>query len=283
MKLRIGYSSCPNDTFIFYAMVHGKINCRGLEPEPYIADVETLNRMARNHELEVTKLSYHALAHVAEAYRLLNAGSALGRGCGPLLIARKEIPPEAAFINPMRIAIPGRLTTANLLLGIAFPEAANKTEMVFSEIEEAVLKQKVDAGLIIHENRFTYEAKGLKKIIDLGEYWENLTGLPIPLGGIVVSRALPRDVQQTVNAVLRDSVAWAFEHPEETMPYVRSLAQEMDEEVMRQHIGLYVNDYTLDLDTEGREAVRMLLGTASRQGIIPTLPEGNIFLPAPRE
>jgi len=267
MKISIGYSPCPNDTFIFDAIAHQKIDTEGLEFDIVLADVEALNRMAFAGALDVTKLSFHAFAHLLDRYALLDAGSALGNNCGPLLIARKPMAWDE--VNTARIAIPGRYTTANFLLSLARPLATDKVEMLFSEVEEAVLQGTVDAGLIIHENRFTYAAKGLHKIADLGEYWETQTGMPIPLGGIVIRRELPAEVQQRFNRVLARSVAFALDNPRQTLPYVRAHAQEMDEAVMFQHIGLYVNDFTRDLGEKGHAAVQLLFDMARERGVMP--------------
>lgn len=267
MKLSLGFSSCPNDTFIFDAMIHGKVDTEGLEFEPVIADVEELNQRAFGKRLHITKLSFHALAYLLADYALLEAGSALGRGAGPLLIARKPMPPQA--IRNARVAIPGKYTTANFLLSLAYPEISDKKEMLFSRIEDAILDGEVDAGLIIHENRFTYQSKGLVKIEDLGEYWEKTAQMPIPLGGIAVQRSLGRPIQQAVNRVMARSVAFALDNPGEPLDFVRAHAQEMEEEVMYQHIRLYVNDYTRSLGPEGREAVQRLFDIAMARGVIP--------------
>jgi 1,4-dihydroxy-6-naphthoate synthase len=275
MKLSLGFSPCPNDTFIFDALVHGKIDTEGLEFQVVMADVEELNRRAFMNDLDITKLSYHAYAYLIEKYVLLDSGSALGNNCGPLLIAKQPMTDEA--INEASIAIPGKYTTANFLLSLAFPEATNKKEMLFSEIENAVLDGTADAGLIIHENRFTYEQKGLKKIIDLGEFWEESTGLPIPLGGIVVKRSLPEEIQRKVNRVLERSVRFALENPGQTGDFVKAYAQEMSEEVMYSHINLYVNDFTVNLGGEGRTAIGRLFDVARAKGIIPFYEE-KIFL-----
>lgn len=272
MTIRIGFSPCPNDTFIFNALINQRIDTHPFIFEPVIADVEELNRLAFAGELEVTKLSYHAFAYVADKYKLLNSGSALGNNCGPLLISKKVIKDLPSKINDLKIAIPGKYTTANFLLSIAFPQAQNKNEMIFSDIEKAVLNEEVDAGLIIHENRFTYEQKGLKKLIDLGEYWETKTGLPIPLGGIAVRKDIPASQQAAIDALLRKSVDYAFGNSAETMTYVRKYAQEMDEKVMLQHINLYVNDFTIDLGEKGRKAIDTLYKTAMEEKITPTLP-----------
>lgn len=267
MKLTLGFSPCPNDTFIFDAMIHGKVDTEGLEFQPVIADVEELNQRAFAKSLDITKLSYHAFAFLLKDYALLDAGSALGDNVGPLLIAKA--PMEEADIKKARIAIPGKYTTANFLLSLAYPKAKKKTEMLFSDIEGAVLSGTVDAGLIIHENRFTYQDKGLVKLRDLGEYWESTTQMPIPLGGIVASRALGAEALQAVDRVMARSVAFALRHPEEPRAFVRRYAQEMEEEVMYKHIGLYVNDYTRSLGVKGREAVQRLFDIAMARGVIP--------------
>ena len=277
MKLSLGFSSCPNDCFMFDAIVNRRIDLEGLEFTVRMADVEALNKAAFAREVDVTKLSFHAYAYCAADYVLLDAGSALGRNCGPLLISKRPIAQEEVAAGKIRIAIPGKYTTANFLLGLAFPAAQDKTEMVFSDIEPALLDGRYDAGLIIHENRFTYEAKGLKKIIDLGEFWERETGAPIPLGGIVIRRSLPDDVKEAVNRVMRRSVEHAFAHRADSLPYVRAHAQEMSEEVMYRHIDLYVNEYSVDLGTEGRRAVEILFERAHAAGIIPPV-KRDLFL-----
>ena len=269
MKLSLGASPCPNDCFIFDAIVHNRIDVESLEISLHLADVEALNRAAFAGEADITKLSYHAYAYCADRYVALDAGSALGRNCGPILISRREIAPDEVAGGNLRIAIPGRFTTANFLLGFAFPQARHTSELLFSAIEPALLNGEFDAGLIIHENRFTYEAKGLKKIVDLGEYWESVTAAPIPLGGIVIRRSLPDEVKQTVNRVLRRSVEYALANPSASLPFVREHAQEMSEEVMYKHIDLYVNEYSVDLGVEGRRAVETLFERAAASGLIP--------------
>ncbi|GAA4101823.1 1,4-dihydroxy-6-naphthoate synthase [Mucilaginibacter panaciglaebae] len=281
MKLTLGFSPCPNDTFIFDALIHHKIDTEGLDFEVFYDDVETLNQKAFRRELDITKLSYHAFAYVVDNYVLLDAGSALGFGVGPMLICKGD--PEALYPklktqgSEFKIGIPGKYTTANFLLGLAFPQATSKVELVFSDIENAVLEGRVDAGLIIHENRFTYQDKGLNKIIDLGDYWEKETGCAIPLGGIVANRNLPEDVQHKINRVLRKSVEFAFANPKSGLDFIRQHAQEMSEEVMYKHIELYVNKYSVDLGGEGRKAIQLLFDTALEKGIIPAI-EKNIFL-----
>lgn len=275
MKLSIGFSPCPNDTFIFDALVHHKIDTEGLEFEVVMADVEALNQAAFAQQLDITKLSYHALGHMLNNYALLNAGSALGHNCGPLLIAREAIAKDQ--IATKKIAIPGKYTTANFLFSLAFPDALQKEETVFSDIENAVLDGRADIGLIIHESRFTFQQKGLVELMDLGVFWEATTGFPIPLGGIVVRRSLPLEVQGKVDRVLRRSVAFAQTHPEASLDFVRQHAQEMETAVMYQHIGLYVNDFTLDLGEEGRAAVKHLFSMALERKLIPAF-DGKVLV-----
>jgi 1,4-dihydroxy-6-naphthoate synthase len=228
-----------------------------------------LNTAAFAGEADVTKLSYHAYAYCVADYVLLDAGSALGRKCGPLLISKRPLSRDDVAGGKARIAIPGKYTTANFLFSMAFPRARDKTELLFSAIEPALLDGAYDAGVIIHENRFTYEARGLRKIVDLGEFWEAETGAPIPLGGIVISRLLPDEIKSRVNRVLRRSVEYAFAHREASLPFVRRHAQEMSEEVMYKHIDLYVNEYSVDLGAEGRRAVELLFERAGAAGVIP--------------
>ena len=267
MKLTLGFSPCPNDTFIFDALVHHKIDTEGLEFEVIFADVEQLNKWAFQGKLDITKLSYNAFTHCVNDYALLDSGSALGNNCGPLLIKK----PNTILTKESKIAIPGKYTTANMLLNIAFPNHQNKVEILFSEIENKVLEGKVDAGLIIHENRFTYEDEGLEKEKDLGEFWEEETGLPIPLGGIVTNRRLPLATQQKIERVLRKSVEFAFENPNSSADYVKFHAQEMEKEVVDAHIALYVNNYSISLGEQGRKAVELLFEKSAKN-------HKNIFL-----
>lgn len=277
MKLSLGFSPCPNDTFIFDAMIHGKIDTEGLDFDLVLGDVEELNQRAFAGELAITKLSFHAFAHLLDTYTLLDAGSALGRNCGPLLIAKQALSDQQ--INDGPLAIPGKYTTANFLLNLAYPQAKNKKEILFSDIEGAVIGEKVVAGLIIHENRFTYAQKGLCKLIDLGEYWESTTGMPIPLGGIVANRSLDTDTLAKVNRVMKRSVAYAFAHPKDSLAFIREHAQEMDEEVMYAHIELYVNEFTKDLGVEGRQAVQYLFDKAASLGQIPAIKKAIFLTP----
>jgi 1,4-dihydroxy-6-naphthoate synthase len=262
---------------MFDAMVHDRIDCEGLEFSVRMADIEALNAAAFVGDIDVTKLSFHAFAYCADDYVLLDAGSALGRNCGPLLISKRSISAAEVASGQLRIAIPGKYTTANFLLSLAFPKAKNKTERLFSEIEDTVLDGTFDAGLIIHENRFTYADRGLSKVIDLGEFWEAETGAAIPLGGIVISRRLPDDVRRRVNRVMRRSVEYAFANRTASLPFVRANAQTMSDVVMYRHIDLYVNKYSVDLGLEGKRAVEVLFERARRSGVIPTIRE-DLFL-----
>lgn len=265
--LTLGFSPCPNDTFIFHALVHGVVQAQGLAFRERLEDVETLNRLAAESALDVTKVSYGAVPHLLRDYVLLRSGGALGRGCGPLLVSRRPLAP--ASLSGARIAIPGRRTTAALLLRLFAPDAAEPVEMVYGDIMPAVARGEVDAGLIIHESRFTYPAHGLVRVADLGAWWEGETGLPIPLGGIVARRALGGDVLRAVDDALRRSVEHAFAHPQASAAYVRAHAQEMDDAVARQHIELYVNRFSVDVGEEGERAVAELFRRAAAVGAAP--------------
>jgi 1,4-dihydroxy-6-naphthoate synthase len=264
--LTLGYSPCPNDTFIFTAWVEGRIP--GAPPvRERLEDIETLNRLAREGALDVAKVSFHAFGHLRDRYRLLHAGGALGRGCGPLVVAREPIDPGA--LTGARIAIPGRLTTAALLLRLFAPEARDLVLLPFHEILAATRDGAVDAGVIIHESRFTYPRYGLRQIVDLGEWWEGETGHPIPLGGIVIRRDLGPALAHATDRALAASVAFAHAHRDAVWPAVRRHAQEMEDDVMRQHIALYVNRFTEDYGPEGEAAIRHLMETAERLGVVP--------------
>ncbi len=270
MKLTLGFSTCPNDTFIFDAMIHHKVDTEGLEFEVLMADVEELNRNAFSGNIDITKLSYHSYLYIANQYKLLNSGSALGYKNGPLVIAKRNIHLEKPA--GLKIAIPGKHTTANLLFSVLYPEIKDKHEYLFSDIEEAILKGEVDAGVIIHENRFTYEKKGLEKIADLGEMWELQTKSPIPLGGIVIHRKHPEEIQQKVDRVLKRSVEFALANPASGNDFVKCYAQELEEEVIKMHIALYVNNFTVDLGETGKNAVFTLFERAINLGITENLP-----------
>jgi 1,4-dihydroxy-6-naphthoate synthase len=284
MKLSLGFSPCPNDTFIFDALVNGKIDTAGLQFEVLLEDVQTLNQWALQGKLDITKLSYGVLPLVLDQYLLLNSGSALGRGVGPLLISPAKMvapanPVSLDEVHNNAIAIPGENTTAHLLFSLAFPHAQNKLFLRYDEIEDFVLAGK-GLGVIIHENRFTYEEKGLKKIIDLGDYWEKETGKPIPLGGIVISRAIEPAVQLKIDALVKQSIEYAFREYPALNNYIKIHAQEMSEAVMRKHIELYVNDFSLNLGQEGRAVVLQLLNVySSTRGGTP-LSSNDIFLAA---
>lgn len=279
MKLSLGFSPCPNDTFIFDALIHHKIDTEGLEFEVFFDDVETLNQKAMRGALDITKLSFHAFAYVCDQYALLDSGSALGFGVGPLLICHNEklVQNKKNLDSTYKVGIPGRYTTANFLLGIAFPHLTDKQEMIFSEIESALLADKIDLGLIIHENRFTYAEKGLHKIIDLGNYWEQETGCAIPLGGIVINRNLDQATKEKVNRLIKKSVEFAFANPKSGLDFIKQHAQEMSEEVMYKHIELYVNQYSIELGPEGRKAIDVLFKMAQEKGLIAPIRQ-NIYL-----
>ena len=261
MKLTLGFSPCPNDTFIFDALVNKKIDTDGFEFDIFLEDVQTLNQWALQQKLDITKISYGVFPLLTNNYNLLDAGGALGKGVGPLLISKKQFP--FSEIPNCTIAIPGKNTTAHLLFSLAFPEAVKKEFMIFSSIEDSVLNGNVDFGVIIHENRFTYQQKGLIKIMDLGEYWEKKTGCPIPLGGIVMNKFHNTEIQKKINALIKQSVEFAFGNYPVLADFVKKNSQEMDEHVMRQHIDLYVNDYSVSLGENGKHAVKTLLKTYS--------------------
>jgi len=276
MKLTIGFSPCPNDTFIFDALINKKIDTGDLDFTAILEDVQTLNEAAIHGTLDITKISYGVLPLLLKDYILLSAGGALGKGVGPLLISKYEIK-NTRDINNMRVAIPGKNTTAHMLFSLAFPEARQKYFTIFSGIENAVLNEEADAGVIIHENRFTYHQKGLLKIMDLGEYWEQQTGLPIPLGGIVSKRNFSDTVNKTIDDLIRQSIEYAFANYPVIPAYVKQYSQEMDEAVMRQHIDLYVNDYSVDLGEDGKKAVEEFLKIYKYNNLYPLNTPG-IFL-----
>ncbi len=256
MKLTLGFSPCPNDTFIFDALVNKKIDSEGLDFDVVLEDVQTLNEWAAQGRLDVTKLSFPAFFSNNHAYNILSAGAALGKGVGPVLIAKTLV--SIPDVQDCSIATPGENTTANFLLCFALPQAQNKIPMLFSDIENAVLNGSVDLGVIIHENRFTYQQKGLIKVLDLGECWEQKTGLPIPLGCIAIKRSLGKDLQMQVDGLIKKSLEYAFEQYPLLPPYVKDHAQSMDETVMRKHIELYVNRFSLTPGEEGNNAIEKL-------------------------
>lgn len=266
--LTLGFSPCPNDTFIFYALVHRRIDLADLAfGEPLLADVEQLNLWALAARLDVTKLSCHALGHVLDDYCVLSAGSALGRGCGPLLVVREEGGRRQGAGR--RIAIPGRLTTAALLLQMFLGGSCELVEMRFDRIMDAICAGEVDAGVIIHESRFTYRERGLVCLQDLGEWWEKSFGLPIPLGCIVARRSLGEERIRLIDRAIRASVDYAFAQPDQCLPYIRSRSQELAETVVKSHIDLYVNDFSRDLGAEGRAAIEAFLDKGRSAGILP--------------
>ena len=265
-KYTIGFSPCPNDTFIFDAMIHNRLY-ENNSWTPHLLDVEALNKNAAEERFDVTKMSFAAFALVSDKYQILNSGSALGRGCGPLIISK--VPLTLEDLKYKTFAIPGARTTANLFV----PECKAKVEMVFSEIEEAVLSGRCDAGLIIHENRFTYQQKGLFKVADLGELWESKTGLPIPLGCIAVKRSLSEEEKNKIDTIIRASVEFAFANPEASKDYIAQHAQEMNSVVQQQHIDLYVNEFSVTLGQDGKKAIETLFNEGFKAGMIPEILE----------
>jgi 1,4-dihydroxy-6-naphthoate synthase len=267
--LSLGFSPCPNDTFIFDALVHGRIPAPGVQlGEVRLEDVETLNRWARDGVLDVTKVSYGVVPLLLDEYVVLRSGGALGRGCGPLVVSREGLDRER--LAGCRVAIPGRNTTANLLFRLFAPDAPPGEEMPYDRIMPAVVGGEVDAGLIIHESRFTYAEQGLVSVVDLGAWWELETGAPIPLGAIVARRGLGAERIRAADEAIRASVEFALQNPEASRQFVAAHAREMTPEVTRQHIGLYVNRYSVDLGAEGEAAVRTLLQGAQRAGLVGT-------------
>lgn len=267
-KLSIGYSPCPNDTFIFCGLAHGKISTPLVFEEPLLEDVETLNRWALQKELDVTKLSYHALGHVLEEYCVLKTGSALGRGCGPLLIAKEPV--ALTDFTKIKIAIPGEFTTAALLFHMFLPGCRNIEIMRFDYIMDAIVTGRVQAGVIIHESRFTYEQHGLHCLQDLGQWWEDVSGQPVPLGCIAARRSLGKECIEEIDRVIGASIDMAYDKPADCLGYIRANAQEMDQQVMEEHIGLYVNSFSRNLRSEGQKAVLSFLEKGRNSGVLPS-------------
>jgi 1,4-dihydroxy-6-naphthoate synthase len=259
MILTLGFSPCPNDTFIFDDLVNHQMDTGGLDFEVHLEDVQTLNQWAREGKLDLSKISYGVLPLITDTYVVLQSGGALGKGVGPLLISRKPVADLENAIRDLTIAIPGVNTTAHMLFSLAFPKAHRKQFALFSDIEQMVLDGRADLGVIIHENRFTYQQKGLVKLVDLGEFWEETTGNPIPLGGIVAKRSLGPEVIAQIDNLIRTSVSRSFDRYPDISDYIRAHAQEMDENVMRQHIDLYVNEFSRGLGKKGEQAVQKLL------------------------
>lgn len=278
MKLTLGISPCPNDTFIFDALLNNKIDPEGLKFEYILEDVETLNKMAQSATLDVSKVSYGAVTQLIPNYYILDAGGALGKGVGPLLISNKILALDSTETHDISVILPGINTTAHLLFIMAFPQIKNKSFLPFNEIEDAVLLGKSDMGVIIHENRFTYASKGLFKLADLGDLWESKTNLPIPLGGILSRRKFDIALNQKINRVIRRSLSFALENIKTLPAFVSENAQEMNEEVMRKHINLYVNEFSLGLGTAGKSAVVRLLETSSEMLQRPSFSAKEIFI-----
>ena len=278
MTFTLGFSPCPNDTFIFDALVNHKIDTEGIEVNAVLEDVETLNRWALAGKLDITKLSFPAFFQSLNEYTLLDSGSALGKGVGPLLITKNKNQLTESEVNLATVALPGKNTTANLLFSFAYPQAVKKQFVIFSGIEDAVLSSKTDLGVIIHENRFTYQQKGLNKVIDLGEYWETKMNAPIPLGGIAIKRTIEPAQAKTINKLIRKSLDYAFAHYPFITDYVKEHSQEMSEDVMRKHIELYVNNYSLQLGNDGRKAIEILHSVYNKNNGTKEAEVNNLFL-----
>ena len=266
-RLSIGYSTCPNDTFIFYALAHGLIDCEGIEFDVTLDDVETLNQKAKTGCLDISKLSFAAMGHLQDSYGLLHSGAALGRGCGPLVIGRQG--QDLKEFTSKKVAVPGLWTTAALLSSLYASKKPDLIPIPFDQIMPAVQKRKFDFGVIIHEGRFTYGEYGLESLIDLGEWWEYETSLPIPLGGIAVHRRIDSRRVKNVDTAIYKSVSYAFKNPDKANKYIIKYAQEMSRSVVERHINLYVNDFTLDMGEEGINAVNQLFSRARAKGLIP--------------
>jgi len=270
MQISLGFSTCPNDTFIFDALVNGKIDNEGIDFVPHLTDVEELNLLAFKGEIDITKMSYHAWLHVWKSYRILDSGSALGKASGPVLVAKNQCL-DPRFLS-LKVAIPGEYTTANLLLRLAYPNIKEKRIFVFSDIEQAILDNRVDAGVLIHENRFTYENRGLVLLRDLGQFWQESANVPIPLGGIMAHRRLPQELHRKINRLIRKSLDYAIKHPEGTIPYMRQYAQSMEQLVLDQHLETFVNEYSQDLGIDGRNAIKVLIDKSIEAGLINDIP-----------
>ena len=272
--MTLGYSPCPNDTHIFYALKHGLVDGGGLLFKERLEDVETLNQLALNGLFDISKVSYHAVGFIRDEYCVLRSGGALGRGCGPLVVTREYN--SMAALKGKKVALPGRFTTASLLFQLYGAAAGEVVYLPFREIMEAVRSGEADAGVIIHESRFTFASYGLSCVLDLGDWWERKTGYPIPLGCIVARRSLGASTLKVLDRIVRDSVVYANTHPDEALGYICQHAQEMSAEVCRAHIQLYVNDFTIDLGREGEAAVTALLARAEERGLVPKTIK-NIF------
>lgn len=271
-KYTLAFSPCPNDTFIFDAMVHQKIDTKGFQFDYVLEDVETLNQWALEGRHDISKVSYSVLSQLLSTYRLFQSGSALGRGVGPLLLSKQPLPEGVdlkTFLEQSSIAIPGQWTTAHFIFSIAFPNASNKQAVIFSEIEQGLIDNRFDIGLVIHESRFTYQEKGLYCLMDMGSWWEQNMHAPIPLGGIVVSKQVPEEDAKIIEGLITESIQYAWQHYPQLGDFVTQNAQEMNEDVMRQHINLYVNSFSENLGQEGQAVVNLLIEKAKTLGLCP--------------
>lgn len=267
MRFNLAFSPCPNDTFMFEALVNQKIDLRGLSFDVYMADIEELNHNVLKGKPDISKISFALYPEIIDSYTLLTSGSAIGYGNGPLLLSNYgELPDRGDSIH---IAIPGEHTTANLLLNFAYPHLQNKKVYIFSDIEDAILNEEVDAGVIIHESRFTYQEKGLQLITDLGKYWESVTQLPVPLGGLAIRRDLGKKIQHKIRQIIHDSIQYALTNPSDSLSYIKENARELDEQVIRKHIDLYVNEFSLNLGQTGKKSIRKLLQNSTHDSFPP--------------
>lgn len=276
MEITLGISTCPNDTYTFDALIHKKIDTQGIDFKVVMGDVQELNRRAMCRDLQMTKLSYFAYAHVYKTYQILDAGSALGFANGPLFICKKGN--EKNITSKSKILIPGKETTANLLFSMAYPDYTNKTECLFSEIEPRIMSGEFDAGVIIHENRFTYAERGFSMLRDMGDFWESETHTPIPLGAITIRRDVPDDLKKTINQLLRESIEYANAHPQSSNTFIHEYAQAIEDDVLKKHIALFVNDFSLSLGKQGKTAIETLYQRAKAVGIINEVPEEMFIL-----
>lgn len=276
MEITLGISTCPNDTYTFDALIHKKIDTQGIDFKVVMGDVQELNRRAMCGDLQMTKLSYFAYAHVYKTYQILDAGSALGFANGPLFICKKG--KEKNITSKSKILIPGKETTANLLFSMAYPDYTNKTECLFSKIEPRIMSGEFDAGVIIHENRFTYAERGFSMLRDMGDFWESETHTPIPLGAITIRRDVPDDLKKTINQLLRESIEYANAHPQSSNTFIHEYAQAIEDDVLKKHIALFVNDFSLSLGEQGKIAIETLYQRAKAVGIINEVPKEMFIL-----
>lgn len=266
MKLTFGFSPCPNDTFMFHGIASGIMQLENCDFSIQLHDVETLNQMAMKSHLDITKISFYAWLNVKNNYQLLNSGSALGHGCGPVLISKQNVKHDE--IPRLRIVLPGKWTTAHLLFRLWAPEAVNKIFVDYGQIFDCLMSDVADLGVIIHESRFTFEKAGFKTVVDLGAWWENETKMPIPLGCIVVKNTVPDEIKKRLDVLIKNSIKYAMTNPNKSLPYIKKHAQETGDAILQKHIKTFVNDFSLDLGDKGNAAVKKLEDMARLAGVI---------------